>query len=119
VSLGSDEVLFEEGAEGDSLFVVVHGKVAVRRGDVDVAVLGAGEVVGEMAILDEAPRSASAVAVEDADLLRVSADDFREALEDSAALAEGVINVLSRRLRDVMDGQQTVTDEETGRKTIP
>ncbi len=116
VRLARDTTVFRAGDPGDSLYVVVHGRVAICRNGVDIAVLGPGEVFGEMAILDLEPRMMDAVVREDADLLRLSAEDFSAALEDTAEVAAGVIRVLSRRLRDA--GQQDINTDDQGRKTV-
>jgi ATP/ADP translocase/HEAT repeat protein len=107
--LGPGDVVFREGDPGDSLFVVFHGQIALRTGGRELAVLGEGDVVGEMAILDEAPRMVTATAVGEADVLRVSAEDFRSALQDTAEFANGVISVLAKRLRDLMDPTDRLT----------
>src|SRR5574341_389137 len=57
--------IFDEGEPGDSLYLIVNGKVRVHKGPREVAVLGEGECFGEMAILDNEPRSASITALED------------------------------------------------------
>jgi HEAT repeat protein len=111
-------VIFRTGDMGDSLYVVVHGRVRIRRDNLDVAVLGAGEVFGEMSILDQAPRSMDAVVDEDADLLRLSAEEFSNALEDTAEIAAGVIRVLSQRLRETQKDQAVVNTDDDGRKTV-
>ena len=117
VRIPKQTTIFRAGDPGDSLFVVVHGKVAIMKDQVEVAVLGKGEVFGEMAILDQEARTMDAVVQQDADLLRVSAEDFTHALEDTVEVAAGVIRVLSRRIRAANDQAGTLTDED-GRTTI-
>lgn len=110
--LAPGDVLFREKDAGDALYVVFHGQVALYRDEQQVALLGEGEVAGELAILDQAPRMLTAVAVGDVDVLRVSGEDFRNTLQDTAEFANGVISVLAKRLRDLMDP----TDRRTKRK---
>lgn len=117
VRLPTGATVFKAGDPGDSLFVVVHGKVAITEDGKDIALLGEGEAFGEMAILDQEPRAMDAVVREDADLLRVSADDFMHALEDTVEVAAGVIRVLSQRLRQANQRRGVLTDE-SGRNTI-
>jgi ATP/ADP translocase/HEAT repeat protein len=100
VSFSPDQKVFAEGELGDALFVVVRGKVAIRRGSHPVATLGTGEAFGEMSVLDEAPRSADAVAVEETDLLRIGSEEFYELLHEQVEIAEGIIKMLTRRLRE-------------------
>jgi CRP-like cAMP-binding protein len=61
VNLAPGEVLMEQGEEGDAFWGIIRGQVSVIRDDVEVAVVGAGSHVGELALLDDAPRSATVV----------------------------------------------------------
>ena len=85
---------------GDALFVIVRGRVRVERGGQPVAELDGGETFGEMAILDGAPRSASVIALQETELLWIGSDAFYEILHEQVEIAEGVIRMLSARLRD-------------------
>jgi len=80
--------------------VIVRGQVEIRRGNHAVATLGTGEAFGEMAVLDEVPRSADAVAVEETDLLSIGSEEFYELLHEQVEIAEGVIKMLTHRLRE-------------------
>jgi HEAT repeat protein len=94
------EVVFKEGDPGDALYVIVRGAVEIRRGADDViAVLEAPDVLGEMAVLDESPRSATATAVDGTELLGIGSEEFHEALRDRFEVADGVIRLLTQRLR--------------------
>jgi CRP-like cAMP-binding protein len=104
------ETLCREGEIGDELFVLLTGEVTVLRrdGDVDrvVAVEGPGSVIGELAVLDPAPRNATVVASTVAvRALRLGGAPFRHALTASPAVSEVIIRLLARRLR----AQNTVT----------
>jgi len=105
LSFSAGDRLFEEGDPGDSLLVVFHGRITLQRADTPLTEIGPGEVIGEMAILHEAPRLVTATAVTDVDVLRVSAEDFRLALQDTAEFANGVISVLAKRIRDLTGGR--------------
>jgi len=94
--------IFDEGEPGDSLYLIVRGGVRVHKGAREVAVLREGECFGEMAILDNEPRSASITALEDVQLLRIWSDDFYEMLADRVEIARGIFKVLSRRLRQAI-----------------
>lgn len=100
VSLRKGDVIFREGDPGGSLYSILAGEVALRTGGREIARLGPRDVFGEMSIFDREPRVATAVVAEDAELLRVSAEDFHEAVHDTVEIAEAVIRVLNRRLRD-------------------
>ena len=94
------QVVFREGDIGDALYVLVRGKVSITSGGEQLAELGRGEAFGEMAVLDETPRSATAAAVEETEVLRIGSEEFYEILHEQVEIAEGVIRVLTRRLRD-------------------
>jgi CRP-like cAMP-binding protein len=92
--------VFAEGEMGDALFLVISGSVKVHKGDKQLAVLSVRDVVGEMAVLDGEPRSASVTVAQDASLLKIGRDDFRDILSERPEIAMGVMKVLSRRLRE-------------------
>ena len=92
--------VFAEGEPGDALYLVVEGAVKVHKGDKQLVQLGVRDVVGEMAVLDGEPRSASVTVAKDAVLLKIGRDDFRDILNERPEIAMGVIKVLSRRLRE-------------------
>ena len=94
------ERIFEEGEMGDSLYVIVRGRVGISHVGETIARLGPGEAFGEMGVLDAASRSATAIAEEETEVLRIGSDEFYETLHEQAEIAEGVIRMLTRRLRD-------------------
>jgi HEAT repeat protein len=93
------DVVFAEGEPGDHLYVVLDGEVDVLKGGERVATLGTKECFGEMALLDQSPRSASIRARKELELLAISRDDFQDLLDTHPALARGVIRVLTQKLR--------------------
>ena len=96
----AEAVVFREGDAGDALYVVVSGSVRIVKGGVEITTLGKGSCFGEMAVLDGAPRSADAAVFDEAVLLRISSEEFYEALAEDPRLMQNVIAVLTRRLRD-------------------
>jgi CPA1 family monovalent cation:H+ antiporter len=82
IALAEGEVLFEEGERGDALYVIARGALEVRSGDEVLTVLGAGDVVGEMALLSGQPRNATVRAKTGAVLGRVSRSRAAELLAD-------------------------------------
>jgi CRP/FNR family transcriptional regulator, cyclic AMP receptor protein len=103
VSFAAGELLIREGAVEDWLFVVVDGEVEVARSDRRVT-MGPGSVVGELAVLDPQPRSATVTAVGEVLAFRLRRDAFREAVETQPEIAMGVITELVRRLRESHGG---------------
>jgi CRP-like cAMP-binding protein len=100
VRVPSGAVLFREGDAGDSLYLVTSGRVRIVKGDSEIAVLVKGTCFGEMAVLDQAPRSADAVVADEAVLLRIGSEEFYEVLAENPALAQDLVRLLSRRLRE-------------------
>lgn len=94
---GDDLML--EGAVEDWLFVLVEGEVEVTRSDRRVT-LGGGAVVGELAVLDAQPRSATVTALSPVLAFRLRREAFQEAVESRPEIAMGVITELVRRLRE-------------------
>ncbi len=99
VEFDADQLIIREGELGDSLFLIISGQVRVHQGEREIVVLGEAQVVGEMALLDAEPRSASVTSVSDVTLLRILQEDFSDILSEKAEIAQGIIKVLSRRLR--------------------
>jgi CRP/FNR family transcriptional regulator, cyclic AMP receptor protein len=89
-----------EGEEGEELYIVRSGEVAVQHGDDVVARVGAGSVFGELAVLDPAPRSADVVATTDTDLLILDRTTLLDLMGRRPEVAADIITMLVRRLRE-------------------
>jgi CRP-like cAMP-binding protein len=99
-----DGVVFFENEAGDTLYMVAQGRVKVTiLGDdgreIILSVLGPGEFFGEMALLDNEPRSATTIAAEDSELLSVARADFEGVLNHNPGIMGSLIKVLTARLR--------------------
>ena len=94
------QVIFKEGDQGDAMYLIVDGKVKVHSGDHVFAELGTNQCFGEMSILDAEPRSASITAMTDLTLLKIQREDFAEILAEKPEISQGIIKVLTRRLRE-------------------
>ena len=96
--------LMREGESGDALYIVVEGEFEVtkRSGSQDVvlALRGAGELFGEMSLLDQAPHSASVRAVQPSHLFKVSGDVFRELLATKPQATLAILRTVTSRLRN-------------------
>lgn len=99
-SYDEGEKIFSEGDAADALYVVVRGSVGIERSGERLATFGSGEPFGEMAVLDSQPRSADAVASSGTEVLRIGSEEFYDALHEQVEIAEGVLRMLSRRLRE-------------------
>jgi AAA family ATP:ADP antiporter len=97
------EIIFEENQAPHHLYVIVHGKVEIfRRVDSKertLAYLGEKECFGEMAILDDQPRSASVRAAEATTVLKIDRESFRELILERPNIAFAIFRILSGRLR--------------------
>jgi hypothetical protein len=101
-----EESLCEQGEPGNEVFILLKGEVNVQlhdgAGEKVIASEKAGGFIGEMAVLDPAPRSASVVAgTNGVRVLRLDGSAFREALNADSAIASGVIRTLAQRIRNM------------------
>jgi CRP/FNR family cyclic AMP-dependent transcriptional regulator len=104
LSVKAGERVFSAGDIGTEMFIVRTGQMNLMVGDTVVETVEEGGVFGEMALIDPAPRSASAVAREDSTLARVDAYTFHQLVQRVPALALEVMKVMARRLRRANDG---------------
>ncbi len=98
------EVLFTEGDPGDRLYIIAEGKIKLGRASGDgrenlLAILGPGEMFGELSLFDPGPRNATATAVADTVLLGVGSDDLATWLNGRPDVARQLLRALARRLR--------------------
>jgi len=100
----SGQVLFHEGDEGDDMYIIQSGRVAIKKkvkdGDTTLAVLEKGDFFGEMAILERMPRSASAEVIEDGDLIVISGEMFGDMIKANPEIAVRMLRKQSIRLRE-------------------
>ena len=92
-------VIFREGEAADQLFVIKSGEVRIQIGNRTITELSAGDIFGEMALIDNEPRSATAVAMTDVELVPVSEKQFLFLVSQTPYVALKVMRVLARRLR--------------------
>jgi len=93
------ETIFEAGRPAGCMYVVKTGEVAIRVGKETVEVVEAGGIVGEMSLLDEVPRSASAVAQTDCELIPVDQKRFLFMVQQTPFFALDVMRTMTARLR--------------------
>ncbi|MGH3336605.1 MAG: Crp/Fnr family transcriptional regulator [Nocardioides sp.] len=102
------DVLFHEGDAGDKLYIVLDGKVKLGRTSSDgrenlLAILGPGQMFGELSLFDPGPRSATVTAVTDAAFASLSHDDLLRWLEGRPVVARGLLSQIASRLRKAND----------------
>lgn len=103
-----DHLLFERGDEGSEFLIVTHGRLKLILLNEDgreltLTILGPYQSFGEISLLDDAPRSASAVALSELAVLSISKRDFRALLDSSPRVSLGLLKAMSRRLRDLTE----------------
>ncbi len=106
-------MIFHKDQVGDALYIVESGRVRIflpAEGgeELSVDLLGPGDVFGEMALLDGRPRSASVDTLEDTVTYTLSRDEFQRHLVTAPQLASGLIELLSTRLRHLMQYTETL-----------
>lgn len=115
VACESERRIITEGEAGSAMFLIVEGEVAIHRGDQRLATLHPQDCFGEMSILDNEPRSASATALTDCLLLKVDQDHFHGILAQNSDVALAIIRTLTRRLRST-DAKPSPAETPDGRQ---
>jgi CRP-like cAMP-binding protein len=103
VTLAADEVLFYEGDPGDALYVIVEGEVSVSAEGpprVEMARMGPGSFIGEVALMTDQPRSATVAATVDAELLRIDRTTLSRVLAEHGEVLSAVLRFVRDRLVD-------------------
>src|SRR5262245_5550855 len=108
LELQPEQFLFRAGEPGDALYIVTQGSLRVVRGGSVLGIVAAGEVAGELAVVDKKPRSADVIAHGPATLLKLPAAAFEELVSQSGDLARGLMQVLAQRMRSANSQQEKV-----------
>ncbi|HVO10085.1 MAG TPA: cyclic nucleotide-binding domain-containing protein [Vicinamibacteria bacterium] len=105
-------VLFNEGDEGEDMYIIRTGRVAIKKrvadGDITVAVLEKGDFFGEMAVLERIPRTAGAEMAEDGDLIVIGSDVFGDMVKNNPEIAVRMLRKYSVRLRETTKQLETL-----------
>ena len=100
-SLKPGETLFSEGDPALCMYVVRSGTVRVTSGSAVLEEIGAGSILGEMALIEDTPRSATVTAVTDCEIAMVDRRRFLFLVQQTPSFALNVMKVLSHRLREM------------------
>ena len=105
---GRGETVFSEGEQGDTLYIVITGKVKIGRRATDgrenmLSVMGPSDMFGELSLFDPGPRTATATVLTDATLASLAHTSLRPWIQDRPEIAEQLLRVLARRLRRTND----------------
>ena len=93
------ETIFRENERGDEFFVVVRGKVEIRSGNRSFETVDRNGIFGEMALIDDSPRSATVVALTDVTVAPIQEQQFLFMVEHTPFFALKVMRVIANRLR--------------------
>lgn len=96
------ETIFEEGQEGEVMYVLIEGQVEIAAGEAVIDVLSPGDIFGEMALIDNSPRSGTARALSRCKVAPVDEFNFVHYVQHSPLFALEVMKVMASRLRRQM-----------------
>ncbi len=105
-SFSKGEIIFNEGDQGKAFYIIKSGTIEILKGDISsnkqirLAERGKGDFFGEMALLEDSPRFASAKAIRDSVVLEISREDFKNMISENPSMATEVMGALSSRLRE-------------------
>jgi len=100
VKVKTGQTIFEKGDLSDSMYILISGRLGVYDGKSFLTAVDEREFVGEMALVNAVPRTATVVAIVDSELLRLGREDFQEIMAEHKAVMQQVIQALAWRLYD-------------------
>jgi CRP-like cAMP-binding protein len=103
ISLKKEQVLFSECAVQESLYIILSGRLEVYKKQKQIAIREAGDFLGEMALLESKPRSASVRALTDANVLEISKETFFEFFASNPKAVWEILKVISARNREDLE----------------
>ena len=113
VAYPADATLFEEGDEGDSLYLIVNGEVSIIKAGTEVLFFNEkGYCLGEIALIDNKPRSATVKTVKATQLLRITRHDFYNAMMREPRIGSGMFRVLNDKIRRDLEIQMSAIRKE-------
>lgn len=124
-TLRAHQTLFREGETGDCAYIIESGRIEISRrlngADHVLAVLGPGEIVGEMALIEDQPRSATAVALEPTVLRTLTREYLQERLQQSDPLLRHLLRRMSRQVRNPLgtpSGNPVINDDKDRNQAV-
>jgi CRP/FNR family transcriptional regulator, cyclic AMP receptor protein len=111
-SFTGGDIIFKEGDPGEVMYAVIEGEVDLKVNDKVIYTVGAGEVLGEMALIDKKPRSATAVAKTPCKLVIIDEKRFTFLIQQTPMFVTQIMKVMADRLR--MKNDEVGSDEEKG-----
>lgn len=104
IDLPAGKVLTRQGERGEEFFVIVDGRVRVERDGKLLAVLGSAEFIGEIALIDEGPRTATATCETDCRLILLGHREFHSLLREQPEIELTILRTLAERVRRLDPG---------------
>lgn len=101
LSFPKGHTIFTQGQQGQSLYIIVSGRVKVHIGQRELARLEQGACFGEMSVFDAEPRSASVTTLEPCECLVLTQQQLYDAIDETPGIAVNIIRLLSRRIREL------------------
>ena len=105
IAAAPGEVIFDKGDAGNVMYAVLDGQIDITLGDEVLETVGPGGIIGELALVDESPRSARAVARVASQLARVDQREFTFLVQEHPTFALQVMRVLADRIRKANDAR--------------
>jgi CRP-like cAMP-binding protein len=102
VRIKAGSMIYKEGEDSDSMYLVVDGKVRLHRGGSEIMIAENKDVFGTWALFDDEQRVATATTLDDTSLLRISREDFLDLLSDHTNITESVFKALVKKIRSLI-----------------
>jgi CRP-like cAMP-binding protein len=116
------DYIFKEGDIGEVMFIIHRGKVNITKrtdeGEKILVTLAAGDFFGEMAIIDKAPRSASAIAAEETVCIVLDEELFEQQMQRNAKIVKKILKNMSARLRAMNEQLQNLTTKDYNMRVV-
>lgn len=98
-----DSIIYKEGEISDSMYIVIHGSIALRREGKDVMIAKKREPFGTWSLFDDEPRVVTALSREETHLLKINKEDFFDLLADNVQITQGIMKAIVKKLRSLID----------------
>jgi CRP-like cAMP-binding protein len=102
VRIKAGSIIYKEGEDSDSMYLVLDGKVRLHRGGSEIMIAESKDVFGTWALFDDEARVATATTLDDTSLLRISREDFLDLLSDHTNITESVFKALVKKIRSLI-----------------
>ncbi len=99
LSLHPKEVLFNEGEDGKTMYIILEGEVRIYKKDIEITTMGPGSIFGEMALIEKQPRSASVEAIGDIELIEINEEQFQRYFAGQPQVLMALMKTMSARFR--------------------